>query len=216
MRWRLKDRTDDNCDTCGQKETVHHILSHCPTALNNGKYTWRHNNVLKIITEFLFDHLSKKGIKILADLADKPYSYSAFPPHILSTQLRPDIIIMDDEKSPKRISLIELTCPDDEGSGEAYQRKMQKYLPLKEELRRKKIECDILPVEVTTRGRVLRSLPMAIEKVMSNHGITLPKLSLKNMLSSVSYMALNCSFVIYITRRSSSFHDIPSELPHKQ
>ncbi|XP_078679452.1 uncharacterized protein LOC144915086 [Branchiostoma floridae x Branchiostoma belcheri] len=41
----------DCCAGCGQKGTLQHILSACPSALSSGKYTWRHNNVLRVIVD---------------------------------------------------------------------------------------------------------------------------------------------------------------------
>ncbi|XP_078679483.1 uncharacterized protein LOC144915112 [Branchiostoma floridae x Branchiostoma belcheri] len=41
----------DCCAACGQKGTLQHILSACPSALSSGKYTWRHNNVLRVIVD---------------------------------------------------------------------------------------------------------------------------------------------------------------------
>ncbi|KAI8498014.1 hypothetical protein Bbelb_239580 [Branchiostoma belcheri] len=45
-RW--YDDQSDCCTACGQKGTLKHILSACPAALSSGKYTWRHNNVLRV------------------------------------------------------------------------------------------------------------------------------------------------------------------------
>ena len=44
VRWNVSN--DDKC-ICGKQGTLKHILSNCPRAL--GRYTWRHNEVLKII-----------------------------------------------------------------------------------------------------------------------------------------------------------------------
>ena len=41
----------DCCIACGNKGTLQHILSACPSALSGGMYTWRHNMVLRIIAE---------------------------------------------------------------------------------------------------------------------------------------------------------------------
>ncbi|KAI8516566.1 hypothetical protein Bbelb_051470 [Branchiostoma belcheri] len=46
-RW--YDDQSDCCTACGQKGTLKHILSACPAALSSGKYTWRHNNVLRVL-----------------------------------------------------------------------------------------------------------------------------------------------------------------------
>ncbi|KAI8490092.1 hypothetical protein Bbelb_321620 [Branchiostoma belcheri] len=45
-RW--YDDQSDCCTACGQKGTLKHILSACPAVLSSGKYTWRHNNVLRV------------------------------------------------------------------------------------------------------------------------------------------------------------------------
>ena len=46
VRWKITD--DDKCK-CGKQGTLKHILSNCQLALN--RYTWRHNEVLKVIFE---------------------------------------------------------------------------------------------------------------------------------------------------------------------
>ena len=41
-------KTDDpTCPLCQGKQTVEHVLSSCKVALSQGRYTWRHNQVLK-------------------------------------------------------------------------------------------------------------------------------------------------------------------------
>ena len=44
VRWKIA--TEDKC-VCGKRGTLKHILSNCSRALN--RYTWRHNEVLKIL-----------------------------------------------------------------------------------------------------------------------------------------------------------------------
>ena len=38
---------------CAKKETLHHVLNHCQVMLEQGRYTWRHNSVLRIILDTL-------------------------------------------------------------------------------------------------------------------------------------------------------------------
>ena len=45
VRWKVQE--DDMC-RCGKRGTMKHILSNCHLALN--RYTWRHNEVLKVFT----------------------------------------------------------------------------------------------------------------------------------------------------------------------
>ena len=43
-KWKLTETLD--CPLCGARRTLQHILSSCAIALSQGRYTWRHNNVL--------------------------------------------------------------------------------------------------------------------------------------------------------------------------
>ena len=47
-------RTEEHCcKVCGGHGSLGHILSGCPVALAQGRYTWRHNRVLKVIAHHL-------------------------------------------------------------------------------------------------------------------------------------------------------------------
>ena len=48
-RWGLTE--DCKCELCGESETLHHVLSNCKYALDNCRYTCRHNKVLKEVVE---------------------------------------------------------------------------------------------------------------------------------------------------------------------
>ena len=64
--WRY--RTPSSCPLCGHKQPpVHHILSNCRTALEQGRYTWRNNSALKSLVEGLHDHL-EDNFTLYADL----------------------------------------------------------------------------------------------------------------------------------------------------
>ena len=43
--------TDERCRLCGGNGTLNHILSGCTVALSQGRYTWRHNQVLKEVAQ---------------------------------------------------------------------------------------------------------------------------------------------------------------------
>ena len=49
VKWGQKD--DPSCPLCQQRQTLDHVLSTCKTALGQGRYTWRHNKVLKVIAD---------------------------------------------------------------------------------------------------------------------------------------------------------------------
>ena len=43
--------TDETCQLCGGNGTLTHILTGCKVALAQGRYTWRHNQVLKVVAQ---------------------------------------------------------------------------------------------------------------------------------------------------------------------
>ena len=49
-RWGVS-RVELSCVLCHRVSTLRHILSGCPVALHQGRYTWRHNSVLSVIQQ---------------------------------------------------------------------------------------------------------------------------------------------------------------------
>ena len=60
-------RTNDRCPFCGNIQTLLHVLSGCSVALDQGRYTWRHDSVLLSIASTVRDFLGA-GFTIYADL----------------------------------------------------------------------------------------------------------------------------------------------------
>ena len=54
VRWKIS--SDDNC-RCGEKGTMRHVLSNCKLALN--RYTWRHNQVLRVLRGALEEKINQ-------------------------------------------------------------------------------------------------------------------------------------------------------------
>lgn len=61
-------QVDPKCCVCeNQLPTVHHTLSNCPTALTQGRYTWKHDSALQSLTYELKKSLPTQT-KLFADL----------------------------------------------------------------------------------------------------------------------------------------------------
>lgn len=86
-----------------------------------------------------------QGWEMSADLGRKP----TFPPVVQNT-LRPDIVIWSGQA--KKIILVELTVPWEEGCDEAHERKSLKYQDLIMECREKGWQAWLFPMEVGCRG----------------------------------------------------------------
>ena len=49
VRWGKSE--DPSCPLYNGRQTVEHVLSSCNAALTQGRYTWRHNQVLKVLAD---------------------------------------------------------------------------------------------------------------------------------------------------------------------
>merc|ERR1711978_293715 len=81
----------DKCRLCGRQETTNHILSSCPTALDQGRYTYRHNQVLKTITSNIDTDL----YTFYSDLEGQGVDGGTIPRDVLVTAEKPDLVIIN-------------------------------------------------------------------------------------------------------------------------
>jgi hypothetical protein len=220
--------TTAECGLCSAKVcTLHHILVGCSVALDQGRYTWRHDSVLSNIEtalDVLINRINsrtttrrsvlkssfpssfvKRGSalsphtppasvlegsrdwRIAVDYKHKPV---LFPPSILTTDQRPDIVIWSE--SSRRVLLLELTCPAEEGIQAARDRKEAKYAPLVESINNTKCwTADLHTLEVGARGLVASRT----FKVFRNLGLSSPEANA--LCRSLSIVSSRCSFAIF-------------------
>ena len=90
-------------------------------------------------------------------------------PDVIQTTQRPDIVLWSAED--KKIIIIELTVPWEEGCNEAHERKSSKYWELKEACQVRGWKTWLFPVEVGCRGFPARSV-WALLKAIGLRGNT--------------------------------------------
>ena len=128
-RWRIQ--TDPKCPLClWPKPTTAHILNGCPTALNQGRYTWHHDSVLQAIARSV-KALLNPSQGLYADLSG--LRACSNPPATIPTNFspssdRPDLVIV----SGSDLTILELTIPANnmENIKNARDQKMTKYQQL--------------------------------------------------------------------------------------
>ena len=120
-----------------------------------------------------------------------------FPPQILETAKRPDIIIYSE--STKTVIIIELTVPIEQNLANANIRKKCKYSELVAECENRSWTTHYFPVEVGCRGFYNTSLP----KCLAALGI--PKGKRKNILDHAAKTALRASYIIWLCRSAKGF-----------
>ena len=89
-------RMSDKCPHCGARKTLAHTLNNCKTSLKQGRWTFRHDSIIKYIDKCL----DKSKYEVYVDLDGSKFSEnSTIPPQYIVTTKRPDIVIID--KKPK-------------------------------------------------------------------------------------------------------------------
>ena len=183
------------CQLCGKTGSLKHILSSCQTALADGRYRWRHDQILKDIAEAVAAAIHtnipsndrstiefvKAGVKAKPKKKLTPNALSSaadwevrvdlgkrlkFSVHIFQTALRPDIVTFSNRT--RKIIMWELTVPWEENAEEAHERKKLKYDELVELCKNNGWKAKCTPIEVGCRGFVARSLC----KPLSDIGLT--------------------------------------------
>ncbi|XP_075313231.1 uncharacterized protein LOC142373743 [Odontesthes bonariensis] len=175
-----------SCTLCQGRGTLEHILSSCPKALGDGRYRWRHDQVLKAVAESIHcaidhsKHLQPLRLRIpFVKAGEKPPPQPKaqagilgtardwqlrvdlgkqlkFPENIIETRLRPDIVLQSE--SSKQVIMLELTVPWEERMEEASGRKREKYAELVEDCRNRGWRARCLPIEIGGRGFAGKSL----------------------------------------------------------
>ncbi|XP_062916611.1 uncharacterized protein LOC134352920 [Mobula hypostoma] len=174
------------CPLCSKRGTLEHILSSCARALGEGRYRWRHDQVLKTIAEAVSAGVewakrsrpSKQTIAFVrageqptpakrtsAGILTSARAWQLlvdlegqlkFPNHIAATTLRPDIVLVSE--STKQVQVVlEMTVPWEDSLEEDFERKLSKYAGLVSNCQQAGWRARCLPVQVGCRGFVARS-----------------------------------------------------------
>ena len=146
-------RTNDRCPFCGNIQTLAHILSNCTVALDQGRFTWRHNTVLMSIIEVIRPRLG--SFELFSDMPGLTAPHGGtIPPHILVTNLRPDLFLFDETT---RVAVVfELTCPWDSNIDRNHTYKEDKYSPLVADLFRS-FKTYLFSVEVSAQSQLTKA-----------------------------------------------------------
>ena len=99
-----KKKESSQCLLCSEKQSLIHVLNACRVARDEHRYNTRHDEVLLLIAAQIEKQLTPPT-KMSVDVG----SNYCFPQHIVSTDLRQDIVWWNDVAC--RIVIVELTVP---------------------------------------------------------------------------------------------------------
>ena len=88
--------------------------------LDQKRYTWRHDNILK----YVYDNINNPKLKVYSDIEGaQSVNGGTIPPNLIVTPLRPDIVIMNDQN----LNIFELTVPFETNIEKQHIYKTNKY-----------------------------------------------------------------------------------------
>ena len=194
-------RVSDRCGFCGNVQTLAHILSNCSTALEQGRFTWRHDSVLNSIVSFSQSHL-REGFSLFSDLSgfQAPHG-GVIPPHILATSLRPDIFVVNELL--RVIVILELTCPWERNIEKDHDYKERKYAPLVADLARD-FQVFQFSLEVSARGLITKENKSRLKAFLLKI-CDVGNCDMQKLISYCSKASLLASFSIFSARNEPSW-----------
>ena len=200
-RWSVKQVS--RCALCGGHETLLHSLNWCKTALDQGRFTWRHDSILLYIHTSLLDHgLDQHIWSIYTDLYNLGVRGGGTIPDVLTryeVKQRPDLVLVDYVE--KSCVIFELTVPFETNVDAAHKRKENKYRNLCYEIEAAGFSHTLLCFEVGSRGIVTARNVDCLRQLYSLAGVQVNNRGVKHDVRQLSRLALNGSYVIFHQRR---------------
>ena len=198
-RW--KKVVSPRCPLCDKVPcTLFHLLSNCPTSLQQGRYDYRHDSILNYLYSII-RKMRREQVEVYCDLEGSRVNGVTIPPNILITASKPDLVLVDRSATPTRVDLVELTVPWDSGADGARMRKELRYATLVEDIREKGLQCHHTTLEIGARGLITPRNRSNIAWLCSlaREG------KVKRVTSTLSKLALLGSYSIWVARRSQDW-----------
>jgi len=210
QRWHIQ--CDARCTLCGYPQpTTAHVLGGCPSALTQGRFTYRHNQVLRCLASELFKFLT--GQSIISLYADLPECGQVTPPRqqfLLSTPYHPDIVIYNDRTN--LVALLELTCPLDSldhlESARDHKQGKQEYQQILSEFDQLGVPCFYDTIEMSVLGHYLTS-SSSLQNCVNfiQKGTVMMKLHCRKILDLVAVVSISSSRRILKARDCQEWPD---------
>ena len=214
---------------CTEKGTLHHILNNCKVALEQGRFTWRHDQVLSVLVNHIKIKINNptknctepfiafvpagtvgkitQRKKVHSGILDNAEDWSLMVDDIDDMMVFPGFIaetnlrpdIVIWSRAMQQVIIIELTVPAETNFENANYRKKSKYSDLVDQCQINRWKVHLFPIEIGSRGFVYGSLYKCLRE-LGMHNKTL-----KIIVREMSKMAVRCSYAIYLSRKKFDF-----------
>ena len=209
-RWRIQ--CSAKCSLCDcTRPTTAHILNGCPIALSQGRFTFRHDQVLHCLASGISTLVGQPNtIHVYADLPGMRASEappSTIPTSLMVTPYRPDIVLYSE--ITHTVVLFELTCPLDsfQHLESARDRKQSKgeYLQILSELDRLGTTSQYDTIEISVLGHYLPSSLSALCRVVNMFNHSVMKSQCRRLLDDAAGISISSSQQIFLARNCSDW-----------
>jgi hypothetical protein len=163
--------------------------------MDQGRMTWRHDSILKLIASCLKSALkSLSTVEVYCDLEGLQASGGGSIPALVMAQTqRPDLVILDRSVHGRhRISLVELICPWDTDADKARDRKISRYAGLKEELSNQGWGCGMYTIEAGARGHISKVVKNRLWSLFQSCVPPGHRFGVAQMIKYASWISLVC------------------------
>ena len=184
--------TNDKC-FCGQRQTLNHVLNCCKVSLEQGRFTYRHDNILSYISKCL----DTEKYTCYIDIQDhQTANGGTLPPEIIVTNLKPDIVIIDKRK--KTISIFELTVPGEARLKISHSLKQEKYQHFTSDIKSLSVSVSAFEIGSHT-GFINNDNKQTLNKL---HKFCKKEHKLNNFKSNISSIFVLSSYFLITCRNS--------------
>ena len=227
-RWNIS--PDKSCYLCHKSVcTTAHVLGGCKIALEQGRFTFRHDSVLATIIKYLHDFLSSykvidnKDQNIRFVKAGTPITKKMKSSFSGLLNLAPDWVVLNDLNSTlvvppflavtrlrpdllvysyitKTCIILELTCCCEENFEQWHEKKFLKYDPLSKSISSNGWKVYLFPIEVGARGYCGTSVKSCFHRLGFSGKL------LKRLMKSVSVSSIKASFFIWQSKDSKTWN----------
>ena len=192
----------DHCKLCvgaepplqgHRKGTLHHVLNHCNVSLHQGRFTWRHDSILKYICNSL------DTLKCTFNADIPPFSLpggGTIPPHLCVTPLKPDLVVTKGGE----MHLFELTVPLEPNINSAHIRKSEKYAHFISDIESMRVY--VQPFEIGSRGFISPENKTTLKLI---HSFCKSTITFTTFIKNISTIAISSSYYIFINRNSTDW-----------
>lgn len=201
LRWGK--RTNDKCKHCQNRETTAHVLSHCSISLEQGRFMWRHDNILRYMYDTICTNLKDpNNTKVTVDLEGLKTTNTTVPMQCTITDMRPDMCIIENSKT---LTIVELTVPLETNAATAHNFKTNKYAGMVLDIESNGFQVNLLCIEIGARGYINADNQNRLKSLIK----LCSGIKYKDFRNNLCKLASLSSFVIYHAKEDPTWINPP-------